>query len=60
MPATQPKGPSTPRIPKVHVASFGFENYWKAWSKMEDFSQITKYTLTDRMESLSVRKDASR
>eukprot|EP00973_Karenia_brevis_P057682 8023996-Karenia_brevis.AAC.1 len=31
MPAVARKGPATPRVPKVHVASFGLENYWKKW-----------------------------
>eukprot|EP00973_Karenia_brevis_P076010 10558449-Karenia_brevis.AAC.1 len=58
MPATQRKGPAKPRVPKVHIASFGLENYWRQWRKKEDFSHITTLTMADLMESSRIGKDA--
>eukprot|EP00973_Karenia_brevis_P067282 9356960-Karenia_brevis.AAC.1 len=58
MPATQRKGPATPRIPKVHVASFGLENYWKPWRTSQDVSYITNKTMANLMEDPRVDKDA--
>eukprot|EP00973_Karenia_brevis_P019819 2717058-Karenia_brevis.AAC.1 len=60
MPATQRKDPATPRIPKVHVASFGLENYYRQWRRREDFSRITPQTMYDLMESDKVAGDAAK
>eukprot|EP00973_Karenia_brevis_P086854 12046184-Karenia_brevis.AAC.1 len=58
MPAVARKGPATPRTPKVHVANFGLENYWKQWRRTSDFKHITNKTLAELMESDRVNKDA--
>eukprot|EP00973_Karenia_brevis_P036098 4977870-Karenia_brevis.AAC.1 len=60
MPATQRKGPATPRIPKVHVASLGLENYYRQWRKREDFSRIIDKTMYDLMESDRVLGDSAK
>eukprot|EP00973_Karenia_brevis_P058287 8114771-Karenia_brevis.AAC.1 len=60
MPATKRKGPATPRIPKVQVASFGLENYDRQWRRREDFSRIIEKTMYDLMESDKVMGDAAK
>eukprot|EP00973_Karenia_brevis_P057405 7985730-Karenia_brevis.AAC.1 len=58
MSATQRKDPATPRVPKVHVASFGLENYDRAWRRRDDFSRVTTKTMADLMETNNVNADA--
>eukprot|EP00973_Karenia_brevis_P034019 4693553-Karenia_brevis.AAC.1 len=58
MPAVARKGPATPRIPAVHVASFGLENYQKKWRRIGDFKHISQTSLNDLMQSDRVNKDA--
>eukprot|EP00973_Karenia_brevis_P037193 5127368-Karenia_brevis.AAC.1 len=58
MPAVTRRGPSTPRVPTVHVASFGLENYARKRRRVADFKHISQRSIEDLMESDRVNKDA--
>eukprot|EP00973_Karenia_brevis_P071878 9988513-Karenia_brevis.AAC.1 len=52
--------PGTPRIPKIHVDTFGLQSHDKRqWHKRGDFSRLTERSLVDFMNSPEIHNDAS-
>eukprot|EP00973_Karenia_brevis_P023439 3227045-Karenia_brevis.AAC.1 len=65
MPATPTSGmprsrPGSPRVPRVHINTFGLENHDRQWHKRGDFSRLTKKSLVDLMNSPEINNDASK